>query len=419
VTCCRGEQEQLFVVMRDNFYEELMCGLMERIPIERRVARRFTEKQHRQAASDLSRLMISQRPFSYIRMGDMELGLLLAQQHGADPGWEKLPLNQARSSKVVFTHPGIGQTEVPRLRRAYERADFVDFHNRAWVNRELLPMLQLDRSPDAAGSEGEEDSIIFVPWLRYEFRNYTNGRRCLFAGGEASLLRELWSDDRYREVAKEIVNFDCVAFFEQQYRVTGRIDEIKEKLKQRISDDKIDTLFLSLGGAAKALCVEIAEETGICTFDFGSLMRSLTYAGSDGRAFYRSAHHPFVFRVPFDVYMDAMERAHLDMNPEERLVKAQCQVHMDAINFQEGEVKGTIFQQASNRELFAASYRRYKQRYGRMEKLNEEARRVALEFHLEVVGIIHGTDSAAYLIQKWIARFGRLRAKLIGSFGAR
>jgi hypothetical protein len=189
------------------------------------------------------------------------------------------------------------------------------------------------------------------------------------------------------------------------------MDEIKEKLKQRITDNEIDTLFLSLGGAAKALCVEIAKETGICTFDFGSLMRSLTYAGSDGKAFYRSAHHPFVFRVPFDVYMDAMERAYPDLEPEERLVKAQCQVYMDAIDFCEGEVKGTILQKTSNWKLFSASYRRYKQRYGRFEKKIEETRRVAREFHLEAVEIIHGTGTPAHAAQRWFACMDRFRAR--------
>ena len=44
--------------------------------------------------------------------------------------------------------------------------------------------------------------------------------------------------------------------------------------------------------------------------DFGSMVRALTYAGSPGYQAGREMHNPFFFRVPMDVFMPALERAH-------------------------------------------------------------------------------------------------------------
>jgi cytidylate kinase len=44
----------------------------------------------------------------------------------------------------------------------------------------------------------------------------------------------------------------------------------------------VDTVFLSLGGAAKILCFELAKELDVRMFDFGAMLRALTFSGSPG-----------------------------------------------------------------------------------------------------------------------------------------
>src|SRR5262249_57541967 len=90
--------------------------------------------------------------------------------------------------------------------------------------------------------------------------------------------------------------------------------------------NNIDTVFISLGGASKILCYELSEEHQIAAFDFGSLMRGLTYSGSDGHNFVRAAHYPYYVRVPFDTYMGALQRAHPRLPSPNLLAKAHEQM---------------------------------------------------------------------------------------------
>ena len=109
--------------MKTDYYHGHLTRLMhEKLSPEERVTHGFPEETRRKAAFRLSRLMRDVRPFSFVRMGSSEAGLLLAEQHGEKIEWAGSPLNRADSSSAVWCHPGIDMNLVPRLRAAYESA---------------------------------------------------------------------------------------------------------------------------------------------------------------------------------------------------------------------------------------------------------------------------------------------------------
>jgi hypothetical protein len=149
----------------------------------------------------------------------------------------------------------------------------------------------------------------------------------------------------------------------------------------------VDTLFLSLGGAAKIICYELAEELGICAFDFGSLTRGLTYSGSDGHNFFRAVHYPFYFRVPFGTYMSALRRAMPGLTAAQVLAKAHAQL---AFEFIRKEVGWSYASERlgddcldfgpENTAAFREAYRVYKREYRPLAGNDPEAVRQLDEF---------------------------------------
>src|SRR5512133_1748257 len=85
----------------------------------------------------VSRLMTTKRPFCFLRMGDMELVYLLAEQYNQ--------LNEIEfrdgpmSGTQGYANPGLSAKYAERLRRAYEGADYLDFHEKNWPNEHLAP----------------------------------------------------------------------------------------------------------------------------------------------------------------------------------------------------------------------------------------------------------------------------------------
>src|SRR6266568_4998172 len=69
----------------------------------------------------LSKLMRSSRPFCFLRMGDMELAYLLAEQNKRLDDFEFT--DGPMSGTQPYTNPGLSGKHAERLRRAYERAD--------------------------------------------------------------------------------------------------------------------------------------------------------------------------------------------------------------------------------------------------------------------------------------------------------
>jgi hypothetical protein len=113
---------------------------------------------------------------------------------------------------------------------------------------------------------------------------------------------------------------------------------------------------------------ELSRELGICCFDFGSMIRGLTYSGCDGNRMARSPHSPFLFRIPFGVYMDALEKATPNFSPAELLAKAHGQLLLELVK---KEVGWTFTSREydfnpENVSNFCTAFKEYRQRYGNL-----------------------------------------------------
>ena len=115
------------------------------------------------------------------------------------------------------------------------------------------------------------------------------------------------------------------------------------------------------------------------------MLRALTYSACDGNRAARATHSPFLFRVPFEVFMPALERAFPNLAAEELLAKTHAQLLLD-VQFKEPGWTHTAFEydfSEENRARFRAAYRTYTTRYrrlGRASAVAESERRGFLHF---------------------------------------
>src|SRR5262249_52085310 len=228
-----------------TFYEELLqscpppCGSAfgkKQDGYEARVAQ----------AKLLSKLMRSRRPFCFLRMGDMELGYLFADQCNRlnEIDFRDGPVSGMQS----FGNPGLSAKQAKRLRTAYEGADYVDFHEQNWPNEHLVPRLVLERAPHSYRNPTKETSLVFLTWTEKEFKNYCDDRRICFAGAEARLLELLSQTPEFKQAAADYWP-ESAQIFCLQVRNDGRdldanLELVKEDLRQFVKAHKIDTLFL-------------------------------------------------------------------------------------------------------------------------------------------------------------------------------
>ena len=318
----------------------------------------------------LSELMRTTRPFCFLRMGDMELVYLLAQQH------DKLDAIEFRDGPVSGTqawcNPGLSGRHADRLRSAYEQADYVDFHEKNWPNQHLVPLLNLRRATGSHSNPTPETSLLFLTWTEAEFRGYCQNRKIGFAGAEARLLELLSQTAEFKRAAADYWP-DRAEIFYHQVRNDGRdldanLDLVKEDLREFVKVHRLDTLFLSLGGGAKILGYELSRELGICCFDFGAMIRAFTYSGCDGNRVARSPHSPFFFRLPFETHMDALEQAFPNLRPAELLVKAHGQLLLEVLKKQVGWTYASWEYDFSpeNIAFFRQGFKEYQKRYGKL-----------------------------------------------------
>ena len=338
----------------------------------------------RQEARRLSQLMASKPGFSFLRLGDMELTCLLADQEGlcgeiftgADPA----------NGTVAYGHPGIDQTMLPALRRSYEKASYLDTHERIWPNSRLLPKLKLQSWVGQQRSPDSETSLLLLTWMEFEFADYCRGRKIGLAGAEAALLQQLLADVEFQRAAGAFWPAGARFYF-HQVREDGRnlsrnLGLIRKDLQGFVKATGIDTLFLSLGGAGKILCVELAENLGVRTFDAGSMLRAFTYSGSDGNRAARATHFPFLYRVPFPVWCSAMEGTWPNLPPHDKLAKIHAQLILEV------QCKETGWTHASsefdfreqNRAAFREAWEVYRQRYKSIFKMSPETRKERVAF---------------------------------------
>lgn len=318
----------------------------------------------------LSKLMRERRPFCFLRLGDMEVAYLLADQEQqlARVEFADGPV----SGTQPYTNPGLSAKHARRLRQAYEKGDYVDFHEANWPNEHVVSKLVLDRAPDLYRNPNKETSLLFLTWTEKEFKQYTTWRRIGFAGAEAGLLQLLSQSSEFKRAAADYWPERAEIFY-HQVRNDGRdldanLDLVKEDLRQFIRRHEIDTLFLSLGGGAKILGYELSRELGICCFDFGAMIRALTYSGCDGNRTTRSPHSPFLFRIPFGVYMDALERAMPKLSPAELLAKAHGQLLLELQRKEIGwtSVSWDFDFSKENVSAFRTAFQEYHRRYRKL-----------------------------------------------------
>jgi hypothetical protein len=349
-------------------------------------------------------------------MGDMELAYLLAQQAGRlnDIEFRDGPI----SGMQPYTNPGLSGRHVQRLRAAYERADYVDFHEGNWPNEHLISKLILQKVPGSCRNPSKEASLAFITWTEKELKGYCNGRRIAFAGAEARLLELLSQTPEFKQAAAGYWPEDAEIFY-HQVRNDGRdldanLDLVKQDLQRFVKAHEIDTLFLSLGGGAKILGYELSRELGICCFDFGAMLRALTYSGCDGNRMARSPHSPFLFRIPFGVYMDALEKAMPTLAPAELLAKAHGQLLLELMKKEIGwtSVSWEFDFSRENMSAFRAALREYRRCYRKLF-------RSALAAKMERAGFLHfcGThgltlEGRAFMLQ---FRLKGLVRRLLGS----
>lgn len=370
-------------------------------------------RARRLEAARLSALMAASDGFSFLRLGDMELTCLLAAQEGSAAKWD--PADSQASGTMACGHPGIGPALAPALRRAFEQASYVDFHERLWPVSKLLPRLKLNavagqqRNPDA------ETSYLLLTWLEFEFQKFCQGRKIGLAGAEAVLLKNLLRHEEFRQAAANFWPAAAEIHFHQiredGRNVSANLDLIREDLRGFIKATGVDTVFLSLGGAGKILCVELASELGVRMFDAGSMLRALTYSGSDGNRATRATHSPFLYRVPFAVWCGAMEQSWPRLAPHEKLAKIHAQIILEV---QKKEVGWTHASHEldlcpDNLEAFGQAHRFYLERYGNIFELSAETRRERAGF-LHFCGQ-HGLTAEGKKFYRWF-RLKSLAARI-------
>jgi hypothetical protein len=341
-----------------------------------------------QRVKDLTELLERHETFSFLRLGDGELRYMLEMQSGKIKSRDTM---REPSCEVAFGNLGLAPNHYSRLLTAYERCSLIDLYGELPFNNSNLQFLQWSRDKASAGEVSSGSISLLHQWIYFELRNYLETHSCLFCGAESSLLKTLLEESEFRQIIGPFWPKTASAWFHQPRNngasVAKDLDELKGDVRLAIQTNGIDTLFLSLGGGAKILCYELAQELGVRAIDFGSGLRSLTYSGSDGYAAWRSSHHPHLLRVPFDVYMRAAESAYPDLTITELLGKAHAQLclelqHKELLKSNTSDVNDIAMFDASaeNRRHFFEALRVYRMKYLPLARHDRQAQVLIREF---------------------------------------
>lgn len=386
-----------------------------RVEPQKRPARSPHLAERREVAAQLTRHMESTPGFSYLRFGDGELRSLLAAQQKI---WNQQMLTPDLPASMLIANgnPGLREQDMPRLLAAYENCTWLDRYESVPFNRDHLHELILQRPPSALSNPTPETSQIFMDWTWHEMRGYLSRHRCLFYGAEAALLKSLLATPEYREIATHFWPEDTSTIFFRQAHRDGRhlsedLEIMKGEIREEIDLNRIDTVFLSLGGAAKILGYELSREKGVGAFDLGSLMRTLAYSGSDGHAVWRSCHYPFLLRVPFGVYMRALQDAHPNLDPVTLIAKAHAQlarelIRQEPLRFEACDVDDDSAYDPSreNRRHFLESYAVYRRHYYPWAKKHPETAPLLREFRQWRLNKGLGFDGQLYQLARSLYR---------------
>lgn len=249
---------------------------------------------------------------SYLRMGDGELGYLI----------------NSRDIKLT----GLNPFHYERLVTAYQNCSYLDLCMNQDYNRQNFPNINLSIASQTYINNHPKTGNLIRDWTYYKLHDYLLGRRCLIVGAEAAILEKLYQDQDYRKLAQKFWPKENSVFFLQPRdhgnNLKENLDLIKLDILVLVLKYNIDTIFISLGGCAKILCYEIAQELQVTTIDWGSILRGLAYSGSRGDS-YRFDYCPYFVRVPFPNYMQAVEKAHPQLDPVSLLSIAQAQLKLE------------------------------------------------------------------------------------------
>jgi exonuclease VII small subunit len=126
--------------------------------------------------------------------------------------------------------------------------------------------------------------------------------------------------------------------------------------------------------------------------------------------FCRSTHHPFFYKVPFDLYMDALEEAFPEYLPEQLLCKAQCQVFLEGASHQVGKSMPTprFTISGDSRVAFEEAYRLYRRRYDHLANSSKRLKLIDLAFQMEVEKIQAGKSLNYWYVRVFKAALRRL-----------
>lgn len=288
--------------------------------------------ERRSEARRLTDMLEASDSFTYLRLGDGELQLLLEWQSGNEP---RAVRKSASSLKSAYSVNGLCGTDYARLQRVFERCSYLDTFERVPHSRENFRHLKLASDPAQVRSPCPALSQIFYEWVFLEFPNYISRHRCVIAGAESLLLKELLRNPQYRSATgsywQGADNVACVPVRNNGRDYWELLPEIKADLIVAIREQNADTLFLSLASGAKILCQEISEELCIRCFDLGALMLAMTYSATPGNSLARNSHNPFFHRVPFEVYMDALAKSAPGLSVHDLVVKAQAQLALELL----------------------------------------------------------------------------------------
>ena len=338
-------------------------------------------------------LTTSTSGFSFCRLGDRELRFLKEIDRGIYDE-EKEKRRQANPYEVAinkgFGRLGLNASYHQRLYEAYRGCDYLDLYLNQESNRRLIKGWSVDRAPGTITLDVPRLGNIIQAWTLHEFGSFINGRRCIFYGAEADFLRELVQDPVYLDIYSSYWPNpkDHIFRVPPNYGadIEDRVDEVKASLASLAHGTGASAIFISLGGAAKILCHELAEEHGLICLDWGSMMRGLSYCGSNGHTRQRADHHPFFARIPLESFYEAAARARPGVSPAEKLMRAQAQLCLDLQKKTVGAFSTSDIHDIrsfnptrENLSHFWKNYKYYKQHVRPLALKSRKAARTALE----------------------------------------
>lgn len=343
------------------------------------------------AAAELTRRLEAKPSFSFLRLGDGELGYLLrVQSTGSDR-----PIRPPDASQGTFQRASGGPRLTPdyyeRLIAAFNHCSYLDLYASLPYNSQHLHTLEWARELGTGNEVPDYAQGIISDWFILEGKSYLVRHRTLICGAEAALLGELLKESQYLEMASSFFTLGHQPVILQPRRngsfIAEDLDLIKADIAAAVREHQIDTIFVALGGGAKIICYEVARELNIRALDIGAVLRGLTYSGGVGYASWRANHHIHLVYVPFPVYMRALGRAHPELPAVEVLAKAHAQLCLELQHkeFSQSVVcdlndGGQPDDSAEARKRFLTAFAYYRSHYRDLGKSGKDAERMVNEF---------------------------------------